>query len=474
MEDFFFVGYSNGTTSYCCTKQLAMTLDCTVGDVLLHPNWKTAHSLKVFKGRENDGGSRGSSVIKDRYNISETGIYFLLMLACGDPSPRKIVVSGSCEWLNPYGYLPGDVYLKLPMSGVMCIMYVLVFLIYLLLVIRHKNILLKVQYVILFVIFMGVTESAAWFFYRLSNNNTGHYSVTSLFFVILIANLRRVFTYIMVLLISMGFGIVKWTLSTTRVRIGILSFMYLISSFAFQFVAELESVRKGLVVEGLLPRLFLILPNVFLSVVFYYWISLSLIRTIQQLTLRQQKLKLDMYKSLLVVFALTIFMAVLLVLYQAYMLYSKEGQKYHSQTWKYFWLEEFFWEFLFFFVTTAVGVLWRPRENNTRYGYAEFFMDEDGNESERGGGGVGGDGFVNLNGLGGSELSQRRGGDISSSLASPTAVVSDGGSGDDADVEGDVTKISHLTELERDLVNLGFGSDSSEEISSHTQIRKLD
>jgi len=50
--------------------------------------------------------------------------------------------------------------------------------------------------------------------------------------------------------------------------------------------------------------------------------------------------------------------------------------------WQNKWIEISFWHVLFLFVTISTAFLWRPRENNLRYGYAEFFTKEDEDVSE--------------------------------------------------------------------------------------------
>eukprot|EP01126_Amoeba_proteus_P033547 TRINITY_DN3297_c0_g1_i5.p1 TRINITY_DN3297_c0_g1~~TRINITY_DN3297_c0_g1_i5.p1 ORF type:complete len:469 (-),score=77.05 TRINITY_DN3297_c0_g1_i5:123-1529(-) len=336
------------------------------------------------------------------------------------------------------------------------------------------------QYFILIAIFLGVVESSAWYFYRLSNNSVGRYSITSLFVVVLIANIRRTFTYVLVLLISMGIGVIKWNLGTTRVKLGLLSVLYLFFSSALQYIMELEAVHKVSIVEGGPSRFMIIVPNAFLSVGFYYWICLSLIRTVQQLTLRQQILKLTVYKLFLGVLSVVAAFTLGLVLFQAFTMYQKQGQKHDFKNWKISWIEEFFTEFLFLFVVGSVSLLWRPRENNINYTYAEFFVD--GGGARVGGGGGGGDGgdsvilVETLTVVGGGELTQRRSEGVSS-------VQKEGGVGNvgsyDYEYEEDREKnilasMPHLDNFQRNLLAFDVPSDESGEIDIQSQIRKLD
>eukprot|EP01126_Amoeba_proteus_P033545 TRINITY_DN3297_c0_g1_i3.p1 TRINITY_DN3297_c0_g1~~TRINITY_DN3297_c0_g1_i3.p1 ORF type:complete len:367 (-),score=69.16 TRINITY_DN3297_c0_g1_i3:91-1191(-) len=366
------------------------------------------------------------------------------------------------------------------MSGGLGLVYIMLFLGYVVLCIRYRSVLLTIQYFILIAIFLGVVESSAWFFYRLSNNSVGRYSITSLFVVVLIANIRRTFTYVLVLLISMGIGVIKWNLGTTRVKLGLLAVLYLFFSSALQYIMELEAVHKVSIVEGGPSRFMIIVPNAFLSVGFYYWICLSLIRTVQQLTLRQQILKLAVYKFFLAVLSVVAAFTLGLVLFQAFTMYQKQGQKHDFKNWKISWIEEFFTEFLFLFVVGSVSLLWRPRENNINYTYAEFFVDGGGARVGGGGGGDdGGDSVIlveTLTVVGGGELTQRRSEGVGS-------VQKEGRVGTvglyDYEYEEDREKnilasMPHLDNLQRNLLAFDVPSDESGEIDIQTQIRKLD
>jgi len=174
----------------------------------------------------------------------------------------------------------------------------------------------------------------------------------------------------------MGFGIVKWTLGTTKIKVILLAVFTLIFSFMLQTIKEIEILeQKRVFPSGL--NLFVAVVSTLLDVCFYYWIILSLIRTIQQLTLRRQVLKLEMYKTFLVILIIA---GVLIALLTLYNLLSKFGV--FDAPWRNKWIEISFWHWLFLMVTVTTAFLWRPRENNSRYGYAEFFAKEEDPETD--------------------------------------------------------------------------------------------
>jgi len=225
------------------------------------------------------------------------------------------------------------------------------------------------QYGILGVTCYAVVEHAAWYFYRLGNNAVGYYSYPALVFVVLLANINRTVTRLLVLFIGMGFGVVKWTL-VARGKIALLALAYLLFAFLYQLFTEMTILAK----QDILPfglSMTIIAISVTLDTLFYYWIVFSLIRTIQQLTLRRQLLKLGMYK---IFFAILVFVGISEVLLMVYRAIMKSLSS--PVTWRHTWILDAYREVLYFIVIAAIGFLWRPRHNNMRYGYAEFFEDD--------------------------------------------------------------------------------------------------
>eukprot|EP01125_Pyxidicula_operculata_P007562 TRINITY_DN2566_c0_g1_i1.p1 TRINITY_DN2566_c0_g1~~TRINITY_DN2566_c0_g1_i1.p1 ORF type:complete len:310 (-),score=60.43 TRINITY_DN2566_c0_g1_i1:42-971(-) len=229
---------------------------------------------------------------------------------------------------------------------------------------------MKLQWGILAVALYGLLEACAWYFYRWGTNSTGYYSTSALMFVVLLANIKKTVSRVLVLLVSMGLGIVKWTLGTTRLKIGLLAVFYMFFSFLLQTIREIETLAKKEVVSEWVSLL-VVVPAAILDTGFYYWIILSLVRTMQQLTLRKQGLKLEMYKIFFGILVFTGILSVSIIAYQSYLNFNQL-----SIPWQYEWMFDAFWDYMFWVIMTVVSFIWRPRSNNTRYGYGEFFSDE--------------------------------------------------------------------------------------------------
>jgi len=302
-------------------------------------------------------------------DITHTGTYIFQIVNCQE---FNVHFSGTIIAKNPFGYLPGETFMLLPTSAIIALIYLFAIIAYAVLCFIHRKVLMKIQYGILGVLIFSFFDFTCWFFYRLGTNNTGYYNISALIFVIFLANIQRTLVRVLYLVISMGFGIVKWTLGNTKMKVILLAIFSFIFSFMNQTIVEIESIDETRTQFPTIVKLIVSVTYMLLDVGFFYWIILSLIRTIQQLTLRRQVLKLEMYKTFLVVLIIA---GVLLLLLLLYNILSKFLVI--EPPWQNKWIESVFWQLLFLMVTVTTAFLWRPRENNLRYGYAEFFTKED-------------------------------------------------------------------------------------------------
>jgi len=181
-------------------------------------------------------------------------------------------------------------------------------------------------------------------------------------------------------------------LGTTKSKVLTLGALYFLFSGTFQIMSN-NSVAGWS--EGITTLL--VIPVALLDTFFYWWIFLSLVRTITQLIYRKQPIKLEMYKKLFVTLVLSGLISGLIVVYQLYFftfsltcaieieVTDNENIRYIVLTssvderWETWWIWESFWHILYFLVLLVICVLWRPTENNTRYAYSELKEVEESN-----------------------------------------------------------------------------------------------
>ena len=106
-------------------------------------------------------------------------------------------------------YLSVSDYPLLPFYGVMCAVYVLMGLVWLVLCARHWRDLLRIQFWIGAVIFLGMLEKAMFLAEFENINNNGRSSKALIFTAELISCAKRTLARLLVIIVSLGFGIVK-------------------------------------------------------------------------------------------------------------------------------------------------------------------------------------------------------------------------------------------------------------------------
>jgi len=167
-----------------------------------------------------------------------------------------------------------------------------------------------------------------------------------------------------VLIVALGYGVVKPTLGTTWYKVFFLSVGYCIFSGALSIT---ELVSRSAVLSASSVFL-LVFPVAILDTFFYWWIFLSLLRTIQQLSLRRQVIKLAMYKRFFLTLIASGLVTALVILIQLFVSVSVSS----DETWSWWWIWNGFWHLLYFLILAVIALLWRPTTNNTRYACAEM------------------------------------------------------------------------------------------------------
>jgi len=186
----------------------------------------------------------------------------------------------------------------------------------------------------------------------------------------------------------------------------------------------------------------------------------------QQLTLRHQVLKLQMYKQFFAVLVGAGILAAISILYQFYLRLSKK-----PLSWRYTWMLESYSDLVFMGVLVAVAVLWRPRSNNTRYGYGEFFqVDTDGGDNEDN---IHEIPLETIN-VGGGELRKRN--SFKSTSRHQQQTQPSAKDTYEADREKNIEKGKYkMTPLDKDIMSIDLDDEGEDgDISIETQLRKMD
>ncbi|CAG0890680.1 unnamed protein product [Darwinula stevensoni] len=151
-----------------------------------------------------------SSIQKTEHPVAKMphdGIYLLIISLESDSSEFNAVVH--VEMRTPYGFLSAVDWPLLPFFGVMCFVYVGYGLAWLIVCFLQWKDLLRIQFWIGGVIFLGMIEKAVYYAEFQSINSSGTSVPGAAVFAELISCAKRTLSRMLVIIVSLGFGIVK-------------------------------------------------------------------------------------------------------------------------------------------------------------------------------------------------------------------------------------------------------------------------
>ena len=117
--------------------------------------------------------SPGDGPVEDTKRIlRETGVYILMFSNCQGSNP-PVAVTGRVSVKNPYGYLPGTEYYKLPFYGWLSVLYTVLAFVWLGLSVKWWREALSLHACIAGVIFLGLMECFFFFVFFSDWNSDG-------------------------------------------------------------------------------------------------------------------------------------------------------------------------------------------------------------------------------------------------------------------------------------------------------------
>ncbi|KAM6956819.1 transmembrane protein 87A [Aplochiton taeniatus] len=254
---------------------------------------------------------------------------------------------------------------------VMCIVYILYALLWFVWSACYWKDLLRIQFWIAGVILLGMVEKAVFCAEYENTNVVGAASPGLLIFAELVSALKRTLARLLVIIVSLGYGIVKPRLGTVMHRVVGLGVLY----FAF---ASIEGVLR---ITGAKDSDLALLANIPLALLdssLCWWIFVSLAQTIKTLKLRRNPVKLSLYRH----FTNTLIFAILASIIFMVWTTKKFRLADCQSDWKELWVDDAFWRFLFSIILLVIMFLWRPSANNQRYAFTPLMDDSDDEEIE--------------------------------------------------------------------------------------------
>uniref|UniRef100_A0ACD5YEW2 Uncharacterized protein n=1 Tax=Avena sativa TaxID=4498 RepID=A0ACD5YEW2_AVESA len=359
IEDREMIGGSayGGQKAICCTSDLAKLGACAEGSVIfrqskVNPGWP---QLLVASF---DGSDLIATLPSRTIPVRKTGMYNMYFIHC-DPSLAGLEIEGKTIWKNPTGYLPGRMAPLKDFFGVMSLAFVILGIYWFYQYMKFWREVLPLQNCITLVITLGMLEMALWYFEYAEFNETGVRAKAITFWAVTFGTVKRTVARLIILIVSMGYGVVRPTLGGLTSKVVMLGGTFFVATEILELVENLGTVND---LSGK-ARLFLVYPVAILDASFIVWIFISLRKTLSQLQARRLMAKLDIYRKFTIALALTVLVSIAWIGYEIYF----KSTDVFNERWQYAWIIPAFWHALSFSLLSVISYLWAPSQSSMRF-----------------------------------------------------------------------------------------------------------
>ncbi|CAL8257728.1 unnamed protein product [Lota lota] len=315
----------------------------------------------------------GNSTVKFKDDVIVTtwkdGPYLLVVDIKSDKPEVKWNLTVNVVMKGAHGFISVTEWPLMIFYMVMCIAYILYALLWFVWAACYWKDLLRIQFWIAGVIFLGMVEKAVFCAEYENTNAVGSASQGLLIFAELLSALKRTLARLLVIIVSLGYGIIKPRLGTVMHRVVGLGVLY----FAF---ASIEGVLR---ITGVRLYEEYIISSCIVVAVFSLTavnIFVSLAQTIKTLKLRRNPVKLSLYRHFTNTLIFAVIASIIFMVWTTKKFRLAECQS----DWMELWVEDAFWRFLFSIILLVIMFLWRPSANNQRYAFTPLIDDSDDEE----------------------------------------------------------------------------------------------
>lgn len=303
--------------------------------------------------------------------VDQDGVYLLVIyITATGAEEGNFTAILDISLKGPHGYLSAVDWPLLPFYGVMCGIYVIFAVAWLTVSALQWRDLLRIQFWIGGVIFLGLVEKAVFYAEYQYINSTGQSGHGGMLFAEVLSCFKRTLARLLVIIVSLGFGIVKPRLGPALHRVIGVGALYFILCSVEGWLRVLkpknDPSNQTLMAE---------IPLAVLDSGICWWIFSSLVQTTRTLRLRRNVVKLGLYRH----FTNTLIFSVLAsVVYMSWSLYNHKLTSCITD-WKELWVDEAYWHLLFSLLLMVIMILWRPTNNNQRYAFTPLLdaLDEE-------------------------------------------------------------------------------------------------
>lgn len=299
-----------------------------------------------------------------KYKIAKTGFYCVTTYDFSDVDYSAIVT-----FRNSYGELPAAQIAKLPFYGGLSIAYAVLGAFWAFLYVQHRSDILPVQnYITATIIFLIIEQVMTWGFYDQQNRNGNNAVNKALMVLVAILNAgRNSLSFFLLLIVCMGYGVVKPSLGKTMIYVRFLAITYFVLGVIYA-IASLSVTP-----DSVGPLILLVILPLFATLTaFYVWTLNSLSATMKDLIDRKQKTKALMYKKLWWCILGSIMVIFGFFFINSFAFAGRSEANFVPEHWQTRWFVLDGWlNLVYMFDIAYIAYLWRPTANNRRFAMSD-------------------------------------------------------------------------------------------------------
>ena len=173
----------------------------------------------------------------------------------------------------------------------------------------------------------------------------------------------------MVLLVTLGYGVVRPTLGSQMGKVLLIGLSYFVLSLYYTVFNSLPARNKQAddPYNNLFSLCLVLLAGV--DTTFYCWVFLSINNILSGLAARKQAAKYLLYRNFRVVLFISLSANFVWILYgSAIRLNTDSGE---DSNWKDRWTVDALWESTYFLIFLSIAIMWAPSRDFTKYAFSE-------------------------------------------------------------------------------------------------------
>lgn len=227
---------------------------------------------------------------------------------------------------------------------------------------------MPLQFWISGVMIIAMIETTMLYFHFIDWNENGVPTTAITIIAVFFGALKRALSRVLVMLVCLGYGVVRPSLGEEMHRVLYLGGSYFVLSFVYSLLVNLSPSTRSVADSDYDVVSLIVFLLALVDTTFYVWIFTSINNLITSLASRKQGVKYLLYRNFRTVLLVLLVFTCAWVLYSSALFLNDSGGA--NRNWRMKWTIDALWELIYFVIFVAIAVLWAPSNNSQRYAYS--------------------------------------------------------------------------------------------------------